>query len=108
MSTVITPPDLIDGSGAYLVINATTADVEMMISWLKIKERDRIIYLYKNTMCDHAWLKAVANRVEKIIIERHSTDSETLRPLYDNLSKIVWMGEGQQYLTATEYLIKNG
>jgi len=107
MSTVITPPDKSNTPNAYLIFNATTIDIDMVMRWLRICDKEYTIYLYHDGMQDNKWASEVALECSHIIINRDNTEPVGLIPLYDVLGKITWVGKDQPYATAMEYFSKN-
>jgi len=108
MSKVVTPPDIVEEAQVYLVINASTDDVERLIYWLKIQERSCTIHLYHEQMEHAQWAMNVAAVCKNIVINRDTATINLMDSLIDNVSKIRWFGQRQEVKTATEYFVKHG
>lgn len=107
-SQLITPPDLVASTSSYLLINAHDVEVELLVRWLKTKDSDYNIHLYHSGMADAVWLSKAATQSQHILISRENSTTNSLDPLLDNISKIVWFGMGQSYASPLEYFLKNG
>ena len=109
MSQIVTPPDLLKEDIVYLVVNAEPWDVEMVAYWLKVTEKDYTIHLYHDSMGDPNWLTQAGSLSELILVQRtKENQSESIAALLDQVGKIKWFGEDQDYRSAVEYLAKNG
>ena len=107
MSKIITPPDH-DLVGVYLLVNAAVDDVELVVKWLQTQDKDYIIHLYHDGMDDPSWLTRVAKTVTHCLMSRTRSNTNSLTPMLDHISKIVWYGPDQEYATPLEYLVKHG
>ena len=108
MSKVVTPPDIINEPDVYLLVNAELNDVEMVVNWLKVNQKNCTIHLYHDGMQDLNWLTEVALTAKTVLVNRKQTSFTCVEALFDNIKKIVWFGQDQTYNTATQYLVKNG
>lgn len=106
MSQVVTPPDIVKEDIVYLVVNAPVWDIEMVVRWLQINNKQYTIHLYHDGMDDPNWLHQAASESELIIVHRKQTAN--LEPILDFITRIRWVGEDQDYPSAAEYLVKNG
>lgn len=113
MSQVVTPPDQVNKDTVYLIVNAAVIDVEMIVRWLKINNRSYTVHLYHDGMSDIPWLDQICKWSKLILVNKantlaQSSKSETLSTLLNYTDKITWVGEGQQYPRAAEYLVNHG
>lgn len=108
MSKVVTPPDVVNEPDVYLILNADISDIEMVVNWLKVKQKNYTIHLYHDGMNDTSWLSSVADAAKCILANRSTSSTESIQALFDNINKIQWFGSGQPFDTATQYLLKNG
>jgi hypothetical protein len=109
MSQVITPPDVRTNNIVYLVINAELWDVELIVHWLKINNKDYTIHIYHEGMNDLGWLKTVGESCHMILYNKNrSSNEKNLEALSDHIDKIKWFGKDQDYPSAVEYLVKYG
>jgi len=108
MSKVVTPPDIINEPQVVLIVDAEVSDVEMVAEWLRYCDKTYTIHLYYDAMGMPDWLTEVANSAQIILVHRTNTKDANVQALYDNISKIKWIGHGQNYATATDYLVNNG
>ena len=109
MSQFVTPPDIFNEDPVYLIVNAEEWDLAMVAYWLKFNSKDYTLYLYKDGMEDPDWLKKAAGFSELILVNKANfKDPSTVGVVLDHVSKIKWFGEGQEYPSSAEYLVKNG
>jgi hypothetical protein len=106
-SKVITPPDH-DMAGEYLLVNASVADVELVVQWLQIHDKDHTIHLYHDGMAQSEWLGTVAKTVKHCVMDRDRSSTNSIAPMLDHISKIIWYGKDQEYATPIEYFVKHG
>lgn len=107
MSQIITPPDIVNAENSVLLVNVTKNDLEMIIHWLRLAERNITMYIYKSGSADDNWLAKVSESCDKILIERSKTESTDVIKLINKPNKIIWFGDDQEYCMAIEYFIKN-
>jgi hypothetical protein len=106
-SKIITPPDH-DRDGVYVLVNASVADVELVVQWLQIHDKDHTIHLYHDGMDQPEWLEAVVKTVKHCVMDRSRSNANSVAPMLDHISKIVWYGKDQEYATPIEYFVKHG
>lgn len=108
MSKVVTPPDVVHEDTVYLVVNAEVSDIEMVVNWLRINDKQFTIHLYHDGMSNLDWLQSVSKSAALVLVNRTVSDRSTIETLLDHNEKIKWFGSNQTYPTATDYLVKNG
>lgn len=109
MSQIVTPPDVVKEDIVYLIVNAEPWDLEMVVQWLKVNNKEYTIHLYHDGMSEPDWLNRVGSESELVLVQRSKdTAPETMDALLDHVNKIKWFGEEQEYPSAVEYLVKNG
>lgn len=108
MSKVVTPPDIVTEDTVYLVVNAHVSDIEMVVNWLRVKDKQFTIHLYHDGMNDVDWLHSVSTSAAVVLANRTDSARESIDALLDHAEKIKWFGSNQTYTTATDYLVKNG
>ena len=108
MSKVVTPPDVVNEDCVLLIVNAVPNDIDLVAKWLRFSEKNYTIHLYHDGMDSVSWLKEVANTAQIILVNRNSTQDNSIKAMYDSIAKIKWIGEEQEFATATDYLVKNG
>lgn len=108
MSKVVTPPDIIPEDTVYLIVNAKPVDVEMVVKWLKITNKQYTIHLYHDGMSDLPWLSDTAKVAQTVLVNRSNTDMDTIAVLLDHVTKLTWIGTNQEYATTMDFLAKNG
>ena len=106
-SKIITPPDH-DLESAYLLVNASVADVGLVVQWLQIHDKEHTIHLYHDGMAQPEWLSAVVKTVKYCVMDRSRSNTDSIAPMLDHISKIVWCGKDQEYATPIEYFVKHG
>ena len=107
MSKVVTPPDIIAEDLTYLIVNATVDDLKMLSYWLHSEEKDYTIHLYHDGMEDHEWLNSVAKLSKHILVNKTISTANTISPIFDYVSKIVWFGENETHARAINYFLDN-
>lgn len=108
MSQVVTPPDIVNEHTVFLIVNAPTWDVEMVVRWLKMSNKEYTIHLYHDGMDDLTWLRSAGEQSQTILIDRKNSDLKSVDALLDYVGKIKWFGEDQPSPSAVEYLVNNG
>ena len=104
----MTPPDIISEDNVYLIVNAKPVDVEMVVKWLKITNKQYTIHIYHDGMNDLSWLSETAKVAQTILVNRTNTSMDSIGVLLDYISKLTWTGSNQEYNTVMDFLAKNG
>jgi len=107
-SNIVTPPDIVLEENSFLIINATTDEVDLLVRWIKTSIEDYSVHLYHEGMDDTEWLAKVSKGVNHVLVSRDRTPAEMLTPILDYVAKITWFGKNQVYSEPLEYFLKHG
>lgn len=106
-NNLITPPNVLDNDQeSFLLVNVTDDELTALSKFLPWARNVYNFYLYNNNYSDTPWLSIAAKKSSTILVARKYTTASLLEPMLDHISKIVWFGEQQEYVSPTEFLAK--